>query len=105
MNATSLKHGRSRNAVSSRPCRSGRQGSTVVRAYVEERQKPDVKHHAPQQQAHAFKNQLEALKSMSVVVADSGEIDLVKKYHPVDCTTNPRCLGLGPGPGSKPGFM
>jgi len=39
-----------------------------------------------------FKNQLEALKSMSVVVADSGEIDLVKKYHPQDCTTNPRCI-------------
>lgn len=35
-------------------------------------------------------NQLEALKSMSKVVADTGEIELVKKYTPVDCTTNPR---------------
>ncbi len=38
----------------------------------------------------SFKNQLEALKSMSVVVADTGEMDLVKKYAPQDCTTNPR---------------
>lgn len=39
-----------------------------------------------------FANQLEALKSMSLVVADTGEPDLVKKYKPVDCTTNPRYL-------------
>nr|QKY15000.1 transaldolase (TALC) [Polytomella parva] len=37
----------------------------------------------------AFKNQLEALRSMSTVVADTGEISLVKKFKPVDCTTNP----------------
>lgn len=37
----------------------------------------------------SFKNQLEALKSMSVVVADTGEPALVKQYRPVDCTTNP----------------
>lgn len=30
------------------------------------------------------------LKSMSVVVADTGEPELVKKFKPVDCTTNPR---------------
>lgn len=34
-------------------------------------------------------NQLEALKRMSTVVADTGEPDLVEKYRPVDCTTNP----------------
>lgn len=34
-------------------------------------------------------NQLEVLKSMSVVVADTGEPELVKKFKPVDCTTNP----------------
>lgn len=34
-------------------------------------------------------NQLEQLKSMSVVVCDSGEPDLVRKYKPQDCTTNP----------------
>lgn len=32
------------------------------------------------------------LKSMSVVVADTGEPELVKKFKPVDCTTNPRYL-------------
>lgn len=37
----------------------------------------------------SFANQLEALKSMSVVVADTGETNLVKQYKPVDCTTNP----------------
>jgi len=33
--------------------------------------------------------QLETLRQMSTVVADTGEIDLVKKYKPIDCTTNP----------------
>lgn len=36
-----------------------------------------------------FANQLEALKAMSTVVADTGEPALVKKYRPQDCTTNP----------------
>ena len=35
-------------------------------------------------------NQLDALRSMSVVVADTGELDLVRKWRPQDCTTNPR---------------
>lgn len=34
-------------------------------------------------------NQLEALKQMSKVVADTGEIEAMKLYKPVDCTTNP----------------
>jgi len=34
-------------------------------------------------------NQLEALRAMSIVVADTGEPALVKKFKPVDCTTNP----------------
>eukprot|EP01026_Neomeris_dumetosa_P054252 TRINITY_DN4875_c0_g1_i7.p1 TRINITY_DN4875_c0_g1~~TRINITY_DN4875_c0_g1_i7.p1 ORF type:complete len:407 (-),score=51.28 TRINITY_DN4875_c0_g1_i7:735-1850(-) len=36
-----------------------------------------------------FSNQLEALKSMSTVVADTGDIELIQQYQPVDCTTNP----------------
>lgn len=36
-------------------------------------------------------NQLMALKLMSTVVADSGEIEAIKKFKPIDCTTNPRC--------------
>lgn len=34
--------------------------------------------------------QLDVLRSMSKVVADTGEIDAVRAYQPVDCTTNPR---------------
>ncbi len=32
---------------------------------------------------------LDQLREMSVIVADTGEIEAVKKYQPVDCTTNP----------------
>ena len=35
---------------------------------------------------------LEQLKSMTTVVADSGDINLIKRYHPVDATTNPSLL-------------
>lgn len=38
----------------------------------------------------AIPTQPAVLKSMSVVVADTGEPELVKKFKPVDCTTNPR---------------
>jgi hypothetical protein len=41
-------------------------------AYVEEKQKGES----------VANNQLEALKSMSVVVADTGKPELVKKYKP-----------------------
>jgi hypothetical protein len=43
-----------------------------ARAYVEEKQKGES----------VATNQLEALKSMSVVVADTGKPELVKKYKP-----------------------
>ena len=36
-------------------------------------------------------SQLEALKQYSLVVADTGEIESIRKYKPVDSTTNPRC--------------
>ncbi|MEV8468455.1 transaldolase [Fluviibacterium sp. DFM31] len=32
---------------------------------------------------------LEQLRAMTVVVADTGEVAAVKRYEPVDCTTNP----------------
>jgi transaldolase len=38
------------------------------------------------------KNQLEALKRMSKIVADSGEINQIKRYKPIDSTTNPSLL-------------
>jgi transaldolase len=34
-------------------------------------------------------NKLEQLKRMTTIVADSGEIDEIKKFHPTDTTTNP----------------
>lgn len=37
-------------------------------------------------------NKLEQLKAMSVVVADTGDIEAIKKYQPRDCTTNPSLI-------------
>lgn len=37
---------------------------------------------------------LDQLRDMTVVVADTGELEAVKRLRPVDCTTNPS-LGLG----------
>ncbi|MDC8832585.1 transaldolase [Alteromonas gilva] len=37
-------------------------------------------------------NQLESLKKITTVVADTGDIDAIKKYQPVDATTNPSLL-------------
>lgn len=34
-------------------------------------------------------NVLDQLRQMTTVVADTGEVEAVKKYQPVDCTTNP----------------
>lgn len=34
-------------------------------------------------------NVLDQLREMTVVVADTGDVDAVKDYAPVDCTTNP----------------
>ena len=34
-------------------------------------------------------NVLDQLKEMTLVVADTGEVEAVKRLHPVDCTTNP----------------
>jgi len=39
-----------------------------------------------------MKNKLEQLKSMSVVVADTGEFNAIKAYQPEDATTNPSLL-------------
>ena len=34
-------------------------------------------------------NQLASLRDITTVVADTGDIDAIKKYQPVDATTNP----------------
>ena len=36
--------------------------------------------------------QLDSLRSMTVVVADTGDIDAIKKYRPQDATTNPSLI-------------
>ena len=36
--------------------------------------------------------QLDSLRSMTVVVADTGDIDAIKKYQPQDATTNPSLM-------------
>ena len=45
----------------------------------------------PQTTNAAGLNQLDALKTMSTIVADTGEIESIRSYKPIDCTTNPRC--------------
>jgi transaldolase len=37
-------------------------------------------------------SKLEQLKAMTVVVADTSDIDAIRKYKPVDCTTNPSLI-------------
>lgn len=37
-------------------------------------------------------NQLQALREVTTVVADTGDIEAIKKYQPVDATTNPSLL-------------
>jgi transaldolase len=37
-------------------------------------------------------NQLDQLRTMSVVVADTGDIDSIRKFKPQDCTTNPSLI-------------
>jgi transaldolase len=43
-------------------------------------------------------SKLDQLRDMTTVVADSGDIDAIKKFKPVDCTTNPslvlKAIGL-----------
>ena len=39
-----------------------------------------------------MKTQLDSLRSMTVVVADTGDIDAIKKYQPQDATTNPSLI-------------
>ena len=37
-------------------------------------------------------NKLEQLKKMTTIVADTGDIDSIKAYTPIDATTNPSLL-------------
>ena len=39
-----------------------------------------------------MQNKLEQLKTMTVVVADTGDIDSIRAFQPTDCTTNPSLI-------------
>lgn len=39
-----------------------------------------------------MQNQLDQLKAMTKVVADTGDIDAIRRYQPVDATTNPSLI-------------
>jgi transaldolase len=39
-----------------------------------------------------MKSKLDQLKSMTVVTADTGDIEAIRAYAPVDCTTNPSLI-------------
>lgn len=45
-----------------------------------------------QPQQHASQSKLQQLRAMTVVVADTGDIDAIRKYQPQDATTNPSLL-------------
>lgn len=38
---------------------------------------------------HSMSNQLEKLSEVTKVVADTGDFESIRAYHPVDATTNP----------------
>jgi transaldolase len=43
-------------------------------------------------------NQLDSIKQFTTVVADSGDIESIRHYHPEDATTNPPAAeGRRPG--------
>ena len=37
-------------------------------------------------------SKLDKLKKMTTIVADTGEFEEIKKYHPTDATTNPSLI-------------
>ena len=41
------------------------------------------------------KNLLEQLREVTVVVADTGDIEAIKKVKPIDATTNPSLIKIG----------
>jgi transaldolase len=40
----------------------------------------------------AAPSKLDQLRKMSTVVADTGDIDLIRQFKPQDCTTNPSLI-------------
>lgn len=48
-------------------------------------------------------NELDGIKQFTTVVADSGDIESIRHYHPQDATTNPSLLLKQTGDAVKPG--
>src|SRR5690606_21997100 len=46
----------------------------------------------PSDSSSNMKNQLEALRSYTTVVADTGDIEAIRQYRPTDATTNPTLI-------------
>jgi transaldolase len=46
----------------------------------------------PRESGMPMPSKLEQLKAMTIVVADTSDIDAIRKYKPVDCTTNPSLI-------------
>lgn len=49
-------------------------------------------HNSYTSEPYYMSNQLESLRAITTVVADTGDIEAIKKYTPVDATTNPSLL-------------
>ncbi|XPE36902.1 hypothetical protein ACNKHS_14820 [Shigella flexneri] len=41
-------------------------------------------------------NQLDGIKQFTAVVADSGDLESIRHYHPEDATPTPRCYSRRP---------
>ena len=81
------------NNASAKPCPRPIPSSSRKHSRASVRVRATYATEAPSSaQAPAGKNQLDALKEMSKVVADTGEIDAIKNYKPHDVTTNPRSV-------------
>lgn len=50
-------------------------------------------------------NQLDSIKQFTTVVADSGDIESIRHYHPEDATTNPSLLLKAAGLASYSGLI
>ena len=53
---------------------------------------PETKKQKTEENGTSTKSALEALKDLSVIVADTGDIASIEKYTPTDATTNPSLI-------------
>ena len=53
---------------------------------------PETKKQKTEENGTTNKSALEALKDLSVIVADTGDIASIEQYKPTDATTNPSLI-------------